>query len=132
LIERKFNVLVVEDHADSAATCCRLLESFGHSAASVASVDDLVIRAQTETFDLLVCDIRLEGISGLAIPKLFPLIPALAVTGYGSAIEVEAYKNAGFREHVLKPFTTGVLLAAIDRCGPPRPCDDASPWAITD
>ena len=129
LTEQKFKILIVEDNTDMANICCRLLRSYGHNAVSVASVEDLIATVETSSFQILICDIGLAGMSGLAIPKLFPSIPAIAVTGYGTALDVKACEDAGFCEHVLKPFHIELLLSAIRRCADFKPFADAAPWA---
>jgi CheY-like chemotaxis protein len=40
-------------------------------------------------------------------------IPAIALTAYARAIDVEAAKRAGFQEHLAKPVDEHLLLNAV-------------------
>ena len=113
-------LLVVEDHANTARALRLLLTQAGYAvriASGVASALDL---AQSETFDLLVTDIGLPDGTGydvmIGLQKIQPL-PGIVMSGYGMEEDLARSREAGFIEHIVKPFEGPELLAAIARAG---------------
>jgi CheY-like chemotaxis protein len=113
-------ILVVDDHADSAAALALLLKRQGHSVTTAAGVADaLVAAAGMDVLDVLVADITLSDGSGCALLPLLrdrrggPPRLAVAVTGHGDEHWVEECRRAGFDRFLLKPVVLDQLAAAI-------------------
>ena len=69
--------------------------------------------------DLLISDLGLPDGSGYDLmqqvrPKL-PVLPAIALSGYGAEADIKRSKECGFAEHITKPVDFGRLLRAIDQ-----------------
>ena len=67
---------------------------------------------------------RLSGMRGAGILPMFPAyrlaergkrIPAIALSGFGAASDIEKSKAAGFVEHITKPVDFASLKAAVAR-----------------
>ena len=127
------NILLVEDHADTATVIRRLLDRVGHRV-RVAEGYAVARRValQDGPFDLLLCDIGLpdgDGCDLLAeIREMYP-VRAIAVTAYGMRRDVERCVHAGFDRHLLKPVDSTLLLSAIEQLTGPRPGGDEQPPA---
>ena len=52
--------LVIDDEPALRTVCMRLLGAMGHESEAAAHVADAVAAAQNSTFDLIICDYRLE------------------------------------------------------------------------
>jgi CheY-like chemotaxis protein len=112
------NILLVEDHADSAVAVTRLLMRLGHEVHVAETYAAAMEAAQSTRFDLLLCDIGLpdgDGCDLLAeVRSMYP-ISAIALTGYGMSGDVARCQDAGFAEHLLKPVDARLLAGSIDR-----------------
>jgi CheY-like chemotaxis protein len=103
----KANVLVVEDHADSAKALARLLKVLGYSVDVAMGYADGKQKADQAPFDLLISDLALKDGNGLDLirhlrSKKSP-IKAIALTGANTPRDQQTCKEAGFDAHVAKP-----------------------------
>ncbi|HOC18220.1 MAG TPA: PAS domain S-box protein [Vicinamibacterales bacterium] len=117
---RRLWVLVVEDHADSAEMMALLLESMGHDAVVAPTAGEALAAVERQRFDLLISDIGLPDASGYDLMRQLAAngqhIPAIALSGYGTAADLRKSREAGFAEHLVKPLPgPGPLEAAIAR-----------------
>ncbi|HWP40524.1 MAG TPA: response regulator, partial [Tepidisphaeraceae bacterium] len=119
----ELNVLLVDDHRDTAEVLARLLRSLGYqltTASSVAEALSLAEAARTATppkpFDLLVCDLGLPDGSGLDVVRQIKLkqpIKSIALSGFGMEDDIQRSLQAGFDQHLTKPVDLDVLDAVI-------------------
>ena len=58
-------ILVIDDHSNLRETLSALLVKEGHQIADVSSAEDALSLMASSTFDVIVSDIRLPGMSGL-------------------------------------------------------------------
>lgn len=84
-------VLFVDDHQVLADLSCEILEMLGYRAVSAYSGEQALQKFETDNFDILVTDFRMERMNGLELARKVherqPNIPVIVVTGYG-AIDV--------------------------------------------
>ncbi|ABF43029.1 response regulator receiver protein [Candidatus Koribacter versatilis Ellin345] len=80
-------ILFVDDHEVLARLSCEILEMQGYKAVSAYNAEDALRKFDDQTFDLIVTDMRMEGMSGLELAKRVhqknPEVPVIIVTGYG-------------------------------------------------
>lgn len=80
-------VLFVDDHEVLARLSCEILEMQGYKAVSAFSAADALEKFQRERFDIIVTDMRMEGMNGLELARKVhatsPNTPVIIVTGYG-------------------------------------------------
>jgi len=80
-------ILFVDDHEVLARLSCEILEMQGYKAVSAYNAEDALRKFDDETFDLIVTDMRMEGMNGLELAKRVhqksPEVPVIIVTGYG-------------------------------------------------
>lgn len=111
-------ILLVEDHADTAAMMRRLLARRGYVVTVAATCAEALAAARTRAFDLLLCDIGLPDGSGLDLVGALSQLtkaPAIALSGYGMPEDAPNSCAAGFLVHLTKPVAVEQLWAAIDR-----------------
>lgn len=80
-------ILFVDDHEVLARLSCEILEMHGYRAVSAYSGPEALEKIRHQDFDILVTDMRMDGMNGLELAKQVhsenPQIPVIIVTGYG-------------------------------------------------
>ncbi|WP_395744839.1 ATP-binding protein [Prosthecobacter sp.] len=116
--EKALRILLVEDHADTRRVLHRLMSRWGHTVVTASTAAQARQALAEETFDLLLSDVGLPDGSGLdVVAKLreSSQIPAVAMSGYGMAADIERTRAAGFNQHLVKPVTAETLLQTLAR-----------------
>ena len=112
-------ILVVDDERNILAAFGELLGGAGHEVTSALRTDTALARLQAESFELVVMDIRMPGMSGLdaldRIKAAQPKLPVIVMTGQGTVeTAIEATKQGAFDYH-LKPFEPAEMLQTVER-----------------
>ena len=110
-------ILVAEDEAEVLDMCVRALSREGYHVSGARSGVEAIEMVKSMSFDLLLTDIKMPGLSGLQayreIKRQAPDIIGVAITGYGSVeTAIEALK-LGMEDFILKPFSLDDLRAAV-------------------
>jgi hypothetical protein len=114
------NILLVEDHEDSLNLMARILRSQRHRVETATNVADALSVAERFNLDLLISDIGLPDRSGLELIRELLLkrpIRGIALTGYGSTVDIAETMDAGFEMHLTKPVQFEELKNAVRRVG---------------
>src|SRR5688500_18493122 len=110
-------VLLAEDHADTAERLRKLLGADFDVIASVEDGDALVDAAERLAPDVIVTDIAMSGIDGIAAAALIrrhdPQARIVFVTVHAESMFVEAGLETGALGYVLKDSAGDELIAAI-------------------
>ncbi|HZF11219.1 MAG TPA: ATP-binding protein [Thermoanaerobaculia bacterium] len=120
--ERSLHILLVEDHADTAAALAELLVSIGHRVSLAGSVGEglAVAAGSAGRLDLVVSDLGLPDGSGHDLMRELSRrhgLRGIALSGYGMEEDIENSHAAGFSLHLTKPIKFQDLIAAIERVG---------------
>ena len=115
----KTRILLIEDDPGITITLQRVLVSDDHEVAVEKRGDSGLARAKTETFDVVLCDVKLPGLSGLDVVKELhaarPRLPIILMTAHGTTdTAIEATKLGAF-DYLLKPFEMPELLDAVGK-----------------
>jgi CheY-like chemotaxis protein len=117
--EDALQILLVEDHEDTARMIALLLRSEGHEVATASTLAAALDMAKASRFDIIVSDLGLPDASGLDLIRELrrhdPALKAIALSGYGMEEDVRRSREAGFAEHLIKPVNFDKLNAAILR-----------------
>jgi two-component system OmpR family response regulator len=110
-------ILVVEDDPLLADGISQLMRASGHNVDFVVSAEFAATALQNETFDLLLLDVGLPGMSGFEFlqklrSKKNP-IPVLVVTARDALNEKVHGLNLGADDYLTKPFASEELLARV-------------------
>ncbi|MGA3120906.1 MAG: response regulator [Polyangiaceae bacterium] len=130
-IERK-TVLVVDDEESFRLRLVQALEERGFAAWGAGSSGEAIARAERETPEYAVVDLRLQGTSGLMVVRrlheLDPTTRIVVLTGYGSiATALEAVRS-GAIHYLTKPADIDELIAGFEL--QPRPSEPPQPVKV--
>ena len=112
-------ILVVDDEHAICWGLSQLGASLGHEVKTASSAEQGLDVAATWPADVLILDVRLPGIDGLAAMEQFRTnvgaAPIIVITAFGDlATAVRAVKHGAF-EYVVKPFSLADIRAVIQR-----------------
>jgi DNA-binding NtrC family response regulator len=104
----KSNVLIVDDEDLYSRALERILKRTGHTISSVSSGAEGLEFVAAHPVDLVLCDLKMPGISGLEVVKqiriMRPDLPCIIITGFGSAERSLEALGAGAFWYLEKPF----------------------------
>jgi DNA-binding response OmpR family regulator len=114
----KKTILVIEDDPDVLQMIIRHLEHLDFDVISARDGLEGLKQLETGGYDLVITDIVMPYISGVglvtALKEKWPMIPVIAITGYGKEPEAAALEKKA--DVVLaKPVKIAVLREHIDR-----------------
>jgi two-component system, NtrC family, nitrogen regulation response regulator GlnG len=94
-------LLVVDDEQSICWGLARLGESLGHKVIAASSAEQAFDEAERQTPDVIVLDVRLPGMNGLAAIERFQRnlgsVPIIVITAYGDlGTAVEAVRRGAF------------------------------------
>ena len=97
----KSQVLVVDDDAHYRKAVSRILQRAGHEVLTAHDAADAMQIVSTASLDLVLCDVKMPGISGLELVRrvheLAPDLPCIVITGYGGGeASVDALRAGAF------------------------------------
>lgn len=111
-------ILLVDDEVVFTTNMSKLLTSRGYKVTATSSGDAAIQALEKEDYDVVVLDLKMPGMDGIAtlkeIKKLDLFTETLILTGHGSmdtafkAIEMGAY------DYVMKPCEIAELVAKIE------------------
>ncbi|MBI4817914.1 MAG: sigma-54-dependent Fis family transcriptional regulator [Deltaproteobacteria bacterium] len=112
-------LLIVDDKKDLARGIALNLEDLGAEIATVHSAEDAVGCLEAGSFELVLSDIRMPGMDGLALLEIikarWPRTEIILFTAYGSIDSaVEAMKKGAYH-YLTKPFSGDELLVVVER-----------------
>jgi CheY-like chemotaxis protein len=110
------NILLVDDHEDTARAMGRLLKRLGYRITTAHTCTDAVAAFGRDTFDLVISDIGLPDGSGLELMRQLRQqkdVCGIALSGFGMEEDVRKSKEAGFHEHLTKPINFQKLQQVI-------------------
>jgi len=112
-------ILIVDDELIMRESLAAWLERDGHQIDTAASGEEAIEKLDKIRFDILLIDIKMDGISGLEVLKHVkkndPDVDVVMITAYGSiSTAIEAMKNGAF-DYLLKPFDPDQLGVLIDK-----------------
>jgi len=111
-VKPNLEIFVVEDHDDTTGVLCGLLRDWGHDVRSASTLSAARDGLSRHKADVLLSDIGLPDGDGLQLIKsLGPHVPpyAIAMSGYGTAVDRQRSLTAGYRHHLVKPFEAEAL-----------------------
>ena len=118
--ERSAHVLVVDDNATNRMVAQALCEMFDCTCESANDGAEAVEAARGGRFDLILMDIKMPVMDGVAatrairdFPGLPGLVPIIALTANAEPEDAQGYLDAGMNGVVEKPMKPEHLLAAL-------------------
>jgi two-component system CheB/CheR fusion protein len=111
------SLLLVEDHADSAAVLARIMRRRGYEVDVVADLKSARAALEERSYDVVLSDLSLPDGSGAELQEVLGprKIPGIVLSGHGSPDAIERSRAAGFVEHLIKPILPEQLYACLER-----------------
>lgn len=115
-----FRILVIEDNPANMKLSTLLLHNAGHTVLSAVDAEAGLTLARSEKPDLILMDIQLPGMDGLAATALLKqdpstnTIPVIALTAMAMKEDREKTRAAGCDAYIAKPLRYRELYAMID------------------
>lgn len=110
-------VLLVDDEEELVETLAERLEIRGIDAEAVTCGEDALRLLLDYTFDVVLLDVKMPGLSGLEVLKLIrrqrPSTQVILITGHGSAEDGESGMHDGAFDYVVKPIDIDTLIAKM-------------------
>ncbi len=128
-------ILIIEDNPANMKLASLLLQSVGHTVLCAVDAETGLMLARGSQPDLILMDIQLPGMDGLAATALLKqdpataAIPVIALTALAMKEDQEKSRLAGCDAYIAKPLRYQELYAAIDLLlakGEPRVAGEAN------
>jgi signal transduction histidine kinase/ActR/RegA family two-component response regulator len=116
-------ILVVDDDPDSREIATRALTGTGAAVTQAESGGEALELWRKRPFDVLICDLAMPGMDGYEVIRNIRrtalsdahLPRAIALTALASDSDRQAVLDAGFDDHIVKPFDFHDLLRAVTK-----------------
>lgn len=107
-------ILIIEDEEVILKALSKLLQRNHYDVTTAKTVEE-AIRAQPQSFDLVLADLRLPGVEGTDIIPIADPIPVVIMTSYASVRSAVTAMRFGAIDYIAKPFDHDELLLIIER-----------------
>ncbi|HTR43922.1 MAG TPA: sigma-54 dependent transcriptional regulator [Pseudomonadales bacterium] len=112
-------ILLIDDDPGIRDTLKRVLAEEGCEVVMESRGDNGLARAGEETFNVVITDLKMPGISGLELVSQLheaqPRLPIILVTAFGTTQTAIEATKLGAYDYLLKPFNIPQLLELIRR-----------------
>jgi two-component system response regulator HydG len=116
---QKSRILIVDDQRNMRTTTGLILKQAGYEVAEVESGEAALSRLLIEPFDLVLTDLKMEPLDGLAVLRgaleVAPATQVIVMTGYGTVESAVDAMQKGAYDYISKPFTESELLVRVQR-----------------
>jgi len=117
--EVKGSVLIVDDDLEMRKLIEEFLQEEGYDAESVASGDSAMRSLQVRPCDLVITDLRMEGLSGLELLKkvkaVYPQQTIIMITAFGTVESAIEAMKFGALDYIIKPFKLRKLIVVVEK-----------------
>ena len=112
-------ILVVDDEKNVRVLFERILAKEGYEVECAASGSEAIHKLANNSFDLVVTDLKMDGIDGLDLirkgKKTNQAIPFILISGYGTAQTAVSAAQEGADVYLMKPIDMKDLKLAVKR-----------------
>jgi two-component system, sensor histidine kinase and response regulator len=115
----KARLLIVDDEQAQMRALCDTLRVEGYAARGYTSAREALANLRTGEFDLLITDLMMPEMDGIAVSnaarEIDPELVVVVMTGHGTIDTAVRAMQDGAVDYILKPFKLNAILAAIRR-----------------
>ena len=112
-------ILVVDDDPDIVSVLAELLKKEGHQVTTCAAGATAISAGRDEKFDVVLADIRLPDLDGLAVLRAFqeasPETAVIVATAFGTVETAIQAIKAGAYDYIPKPFKLDEVRIVVQR-----------------
>jgi two-component system, cell cycle response regulator DivK len=132
-------ILIIEDNQANMKLASLLLHNAGHTVLGASDAETGLTMARADQPDLILMDIQLPGMDGLAATALLKQdpatasIPIIALTAMAMKEDQEKTRAAGCDAYIAKPLRYQELYVAIDALlvgDKAPPADEENPFNV--
>lgn len=107
----RLHILIIDDDQEVRSSLQTVLETIGYSTQTAATGEQGLHAIERTAFDLVLCDLRLPGASGLDVLKhKSSAVPLILMTAYGNSdIATQAARGGAF-DYISKPINPDDLI----------------------
>jgi DNA-binding NtrC family response regulator len=110
-------LLIVDDDADLRQSLSLLLRESGYEVVAEADPETALSRALAEEFDLILCDVRMPRLDGLAFLRRYRAeggsAPLIMTSAYGAEDAALAAMREGAYDYLRKPFRPDEVVLTV-------------------
>jgi DNA-binding response OmpR family regulator len=111
------HILVVDDEAPIRMTLKALLSRAGYEVTAVGNGEDAVVMLERQSFDLLLCDLKMPGIDGMEVVRAAqerdPDLIIIVLTGHGSLESAVEGLRRDIFDYLLKTTAPDEVLRRV-------------------
>ncbi|MDR3631394.1 MAG: response regulator [Desulfocapsaceae bacterium] len=111
-------ILIVDDELAIRNLLVRYLEDAGYQCRAAENAGAAKEMLVTQTFNLLLCDLRMPGDSGLELIRYtkqhYPDMGRVMITGFGSPEIASEIMAVGVYGYIIKPLTRNIVLITVE------------------
>ncbi|NIN63645.1 MAG: response regulator [Anaerolineae bacterium] len=115
---RAGKLLVVDDEPSVRSSLREILEHEGHEVVTAASGEEALSKLSEGSFDLVLVDLKMEGINGLEVmteaKQLTPDTVVIMLTAYGTLDSAIGALRQGAHDYLLKPCNVEEIVASVE------------------
>jgi len=113
---KSIRILVAEDEALIRMDLIEMLQEAGYEiVAQATNGEEAIALASEHQPDLAILDVKMPVLDGIsAAEKIISIAPVLMLTAFSQRELVDRARDAGVMAYVVKPFTIGDLVPAIE------------------
>jgi len=112
-------ILIVDDERNIRTHLASYLRSLGHAVETASSADEALDLAARTTFDLVLSDVRMTGMDGVALlgelRRRNPDTIVVLMTAYATVPQAVEVMRAGAYDYLVKPFSLDQIGLLLDR-----------------
>jgi signal transduction histidine kinase len=112
-------ILVVDDAVGQLEALSNTLQDRGYETAGFTSARDALAAMETATYDLLLTDLIMPEMDGIALLKAAqqkdPHLVVIVMTGEGTVTSAVEAMKSGALDYILKPFKLSAILPVLNR-----------------
>jgi DNA-binding NtrC family response regulator len=118
-MDTREKILVVDDEKNVRVLFERILAKEGYEVECAASGSEAIDKLASNSFDLVVTDLKMDGIDGLDLirkgKRTNQAIPFILISGYGTAQTAVSAAQEGADVYLMKPIDMTDLKLAVKR-----------------
>jgi two-component system, chemotaxis family, chemotaxis protein CheY len=114
-------IMVIDDSASLREAVCGALTDAGYEVLDAVDGNDALQRLDGRKVDLMICDVHMPGMDGIAFVKKvkrlpdYRFVPIIMLTTESSEEGKQAGQVAGARAWIVKPFRPAQILHAVSK-----------------
>jgi len=112
-------IIVVDDEKDIRRALEYVLSGEGYAVETVSNGKEAIDRLKERHYDLVITDLRMEGVDGFEVLKrskeINPSVPVIIITAYGTIDSAVKAMKLGASDYIMKPFLHDDIKLTVNR-----------------